>query len=80
MADLEKPLSQDTRKLLDHLESQSGFVERLDESPRTLVLYTDPQGRTHAVLTPTGLRSLRARLDSPVLKDAAFFREPKDRM
>ena len=54
-------LSEDTAKLVSRLE-EKGRVEKLGETPQSLVICCKKDGSTNAYLTSTGMRTLRLRL------------------
>ncbi len=66
LIDLSVPLASDTQDLIRNLREQ-GRTETLGEHPKTLVLAMQNDQKPICIFTTTGLRTLRARLEGPVL-------------
>ncbi len=75
-------LSPDTTRLLERLE-EKGRLEKLGDRPQSLILWLKKDGSTAGILTTTGMRSLRLRLNGTgydpsdnILKHAASSDRP----
>lgn len=80
LADLSHPPAEDTERLMEKLR-KNGRVQQLGVQPKTLVFYTDTHGELQCVLTTTGLRSLRDRLNvSGVPDNAVAWGQQADKM
>ena len=80
LAGLAHPPADETEVLLEKLR-KSGRVQQLGSDPKTLVLYTDAHNELQCVMTTTGLRSLRDRLNGSGIPDSAVaWKQQEDRI